>query len=102
MTDIAIRAVAGGYGSFLASLPLTPPLSNFSPNNTLGDGVVVNRGDDLVGIEEGQLECDAVTFDLAVSERRSREALELYRVLGKRSLKLSKEHAQITQLLDSV
>jgi len=39
VTDIAIRAVAGGYGSFLASLPLTPPLSNFSPNNTLGDGV---------------------------------------------------------------
>jgi len=39
VTDIAIRAVAGGYGAFLASLPLPPPLSNFSPNNTLGDGV---------------------------------------------------------------
>jgi hypothetical protein len=39
VTDIAIRAVAGGYGSFLASLPLTPPLPNFSPNNALGDGV---------------------------------------------------------------
>ncbi|HEY2964624.1 MAG TPA: Rossmann-like and DUF2520 domain-containing protein [Pyrinomonadaceae bacterium] len=30
------------------------------------------------------------------------EALELYRLLGKRSLKVSKNHPQITQLLDSV
>lgn len=30
------------------------------------------------------------------------EALELYRALGKRSLKLTKEHPQITQMLDSV
>jgi len=30
------------------------------------------------------------------------EALELYRLLGKRSLKLTKGHPQITQLLDSV
>jgi predicted short-subunit dehydrogenase-like oxidoreductase (DUF2520 family) len=30
------------------------------------------------------------------------DALELYRLLGKRSLKLTKEHPQITQLLDSV
>jgi len=38
----------------------------------------------------------------ALKKAKLPEALELYRVLGKRSLKLSKEHAQITQLLDSV
>jgi predicted short-subunit dehydrogenase-like oxidoreductase (DUF2520 family) len=32
----------------------------------------------------------------------NQDALELYRLLGKRSLKLTKEHPQITQLLDSV
>jgi hypothetical protein len=43
VTDIAIRAVAGGYGDILGG---PPPggggllhLPNFSPNNTLGDGV---------------------------------------------------------------
>jgi predicted short-subunit dehydrogenase-like oxidoreductase (DUF2520 family) len=38
----------------------------------------------------------------ALKKAKLPEALELYRVLGKRSLKLSKEHTQITQLLDSV
>ena len=37
VTDIAIRAVAGGYGSVLGAAPFNLP--NFSPNNTLGDGV---------------------------------------------------------------
>jgi predicted short-subunit dehydrogenase-like oxidoreductase (DUF2520 family) len=32
----------------------------------------------------------------------NQDALELYRLLGKRSLKLTKEHPQITHLLDSV
>lgn len=32
----------------------------------------------------------------------NRDALELYRLLGKRSLKLTKGHPQITQILDSV
>ncbi len=36
VTDIAIRAVAGGYGPTLHTLLGLP---NFSPNNTLGDGV---------------------------------------------------------------
>ena len=34
--------------------------------------------------------------------KRNGDALELYRLLGKRSLKLTKKHPQITQLLDSV
>lgn len=38
----------------------------------------------------------------ALKNAKLPEALELYRVLGKRSLKLSKDHPQITDLLDSV
>lgn len=34
--------------------------------------------------------------------KRNQDALELYRLLGKRSLKLTKGHPQITDLLDSV
>jgi predicted short-subunit dehydrogenase-like oxidoreductase (DUF2520 family) len=34
--------------------------------------------------------------------KTNKDALELYRLLGKRSLKLTKDHPQITQLLDSV
>ena len=33
---------------------------------------------------------------------RNKDALELYRLLGKRSLKLTKDHPQITKMLDSV
>jgi hypothetical protein len=43
VTDIAIRAVAGGYGAILGGPPPGGAgllgLPNFSPNNTLGDGV---------------------------------------------------------------
>jgi Domain of unknown function (DUF4331) len=39
VTDIAIRAVAGGYGTFLHD---NFNLPNFSPNNTLADGVNAN------------------------------------------------------------
>jgi len=39
VTDIAIRAVAGGYGDFLED---NFDLPNISPNNTLGDGVNKN------------------------------------------------------------
>ncbi len=43
VTDIAIRAVAGGYGDILGGPPPGGAgllgLPNFSPNNTLGDGV---------------------------------------------------------------
>jgi len=38
----------------------------------------------------------------ALKNAKLPEALELYRVLGKRSLKLSKKHSHITQILDSV
>ncbi len=41
VTDIEIRAVACGYGSFLAGLL---ELCNLSPNNTLNDGVDRNQG----------------------------------------------------------
>jgi predicted short-subunit dehydrogenase-like oxidoreductase (DUF2520 family) len=34
--------------------------------------------------------------------KNNQDALELYRALGKRSLKLTKDHPQITQILDSV
>ena len=41
VTDIALRAVAGGYGSTLqgALAPLGINLPNFAPGNVLGDGV---------------------------------------------------------------
>jgi Domain of unknown function (DUF4331) len=41
VTDIEIRAVACGYGSFLNGLL---GLCNFTPNNTLNDGVDKNQG----------------------------------------------------------
>ena len=41
VTDIEVRAVACGYGSFLAGLL---GLCNLSPNNTLNDGVDKNQG----------------------------------------------------------
>ena len=37
VTDIALRAVAGGYGPTLAAAPFNLP--NFAPGNVLGDGV---------------------------------------------------------------
>jgi hypothetical protein len=46
VTDIAIRAVAGGYGDILGGPPPGGAgllgLPNYSPNNTLGDGVDKN------------------------------------------------------------
>ncbi|MGQ0703461.1 MAG: BTAD domain-containing putative transcriptional regulator [Gemmatimonadales bacterium] len=44
----------------------------------LGDGVVLSRGDEEVGIDRGLTWCDAVAFRDAMAERRYREALELY------------------------
>ena len=47
VTDIAIRAVAGGYGNFLGGPPPGGAgllhLPNFTPNNLLGDGVDKNE-----------------------------------------------------------
>ncbi|MCY7303690.1 MAG: DUF4331 domain-containing protein [Thermoleophilia bacterium] len=38
VTDIELRAIACGYGSFLAN-PLVVGLCNFTPNNMIGDGL---------------------------------------------------------------
>jgi TolB-like protein/DNA-binding SARP family transcriptional activator/Flp pilus assembly protein TadD len=46
---------------------------------SLGDDVVVRRGDREVGIGDGVLRCDAVMFDQAIDEGRHEGALALYR-----------------------
>src|SRR4051794_35700139 len=45
----------------------------------LGTQVVPSRGDGEVGIERGQLRCDAAEFEAAMQADRPAEALELYR-----------------------
>lgn len=45
---------------------------------SLGDGVIVSRGDREVGVEPGALRCDAVAFDDAIESGRHAEALDLY------------------------
>jgi DNA-binding SARP family transcriptional activator len=45
----------------------------------LGDGVVVNRGDDEIGIASEHFWCDATAFEAAASSGAHRDALELYR-----------------------
>jgi hypothetical protein len=49
VTDMALRAVAQGYGDFLAGAfgGTVPTIKNLSPNNTLGDGVDENDVDCL-------------------------------------------------------
>lgn len=47
VTDIALRAVAGGYGPTLAAAPFNLP--NFAPGNILGDGVDKNDASCLAG-----------------------------------------------------
>lgn len=46
---------------------------------SLGEEVVVGRGDEELGLGEGTLWCDAVAFERAVEEGRPEEALDLYR-----------------------
>lgn len=46
---------------------------------SLGDGVVVSRGEGEVGIAEGVLWCDAVAFEEAILGGRLEEALDYYR-----------------------
>jgi DNA-binding SARP family transcriptional activator/TolB-like protein len=46
---------------------------------SLGAGVVVNRGDEELGIAAGALDCDAVAFDAALEAGDAARALELYR-----------------------
>ncbi len=45
----------------------------------LGDGVIVGRGDEEVGIAAEALWCDAVAFESALDAGRRADALELYR-----------------------
>lgn len=45
----------------------------------LGSDVIVSRGDDEVGVDAGQLDCDAGHFTAALADGRLLEALELYR-----------------------
>ena len=46
---------------------------------SLGPDVVVNRGDDEVGLDTALLSCDAVEFEGAIERGDSRGGLELYR-----------------------
>jgi DNA-binding SARP family transcriptional activator/TolB-like protein len=46
---------------------------------SMGEGVILSRGDGEIGIAEGTVRCDAADFERALEERRAEEALELYR-----------------------
>src|SRR2546426_2803055 len=45
----------------------------------LGEGMLVSRGDEEVGLDEERLRCDVVEFERATKEGRLADALELYR-----------------------
>lgn len=45
----------------------------------LGEGALVTRGDEEVGVDQALLWCDAVAFERAVTAGRSAEAMALYR-----------------------
>lgn len=45
----------------------------------LGEGVLINRGDEEVGLAEGVLACDVMAFEAALAQRSLAEALEWYR-----------------------
>lgn len=45
----------------------------------LGDGFIISRGDDELGLSEEHFWCDAVAFDQALRSGQSGKALELYR-----------------------
>ncbi|HEV2132060.1 MAG TPA: BTAD domain-containing putative transcriptional regulator, partial [Longimicrobiaceae bacterium] len=46
---------------------------------SLGDGVLVNRGDEEIGLCGERIRCDVVAFEEAVKEGKLSEAVELYR-----------------------
>jgi DNA-binding SARP family transcriptional activator/TolB-like protein len=46
---------------------------------SLGEGVIVSRGDEEIGLAPGALWCDAVEFEKALAEDRPEDALALYR-----------------------
>src|SRR5207247_1866351 len=45
----------------------------------LGEGVVVSRGDEDIGLDQEQIRCDVVEFERAVDAGRPADALDLYR-----------------------
>jgi DNA-binding SARP family transcriptional activator len=45
----------------------------------LGEGVLVSRGDEELGLAAGTVACDVVAFEQALAEHRAIDALELYR-----------------------
>jgi serine/threonine-protein kinase len=48
-------------------------------HSSLGDGVLVGRGGEEIGLDPGRLECDVWGFEQALEEGRTREALQFYR-----------------------
>jgi DNA-binding SARP family transcriptional activator/TolB-like protein/Tfp pilus assembly protein PilF len=46
---------------------------------SLGDGVILSRGDEEVGLSSQELTCDAAAFQRAVAEGRPADALALYK-----------------------
>lgn len=47
--------------------------------SALGDGVVLSRGDEELGVDRDRLWCDAAAFDAAMDDDRLARALELFR-----------------------
>jgi len=47
--------------------------------HALGDGVLVTRGDDDIGLDQAQIRCDVVEFERAAEAGRLDDALDLYR-----------------------
>jgi len=46
---------------------------------SLGEGVIVGRGDEELGLDPGQFSCDAIEFEALLGQGRRVEALDLYR-----------------------
>jgi serine/threonine-protein kinase len=46
---------------------------------SLGEGLVLNRGDEEIGLDWGQFSCDAIRFQEAMDEEDREGALEIYR-----------------------
>src|SRR5213596_2343648 len=47
--------------------------------HALGDGVLVSRGDEDIGLDDAQIRCDVVEFERAAEAGRLADALDLYR-----------------------
>ena len=94
--DVALEMLAGcGIKRTTARNILLPLIASTIRNLEIKDPAKALTGT----FSRGDLE--TVKRHLAALKRNP-EALELYRLLGKRSLKLTKGHPQITDLLDSV